>query len=82
MSLSVSFIFSQQQQETDELDYLSGCAFGGGTEIGCGCPMPMGCGNGLGAGASQQASYRPPDRRALDGDRPRRAGRRRKLRVR
>uniref|UniRef100_A0A9J2PAM1 J domain-containing protein n=1 Tax=Ascaris lumbricoides TaxID=6252 RepID=A0A9J2PAM1_ASCLU len=70
---------SQQQQETDELDYLSGCAFGGGAEIGCGCPMPMGCGSGLGAGASQQASYRPPDRRALDGDRPRRAGRRRKL---
>uniref|UniRef100_A0A158PNY3 DnaJ homolog dnj-5 (inferred by orthology to a C. elegans protein) n=1 Tax=Anisakis simplex TaxID=6269 RepID=A0A158PNY3_ANISI len=29
---------------------------------------------------SQQASYRPPDRRALDGDRPRRAGRRRKVR--
>ncbi|VDM43305.1 unnamed protein product [Toxocara canis] len=71
---------THQQQEVDELHYLKTDTLGGNAEVGCGCSMPMGCGSGLGVGASQQASYRPPDRRTLDGDRPRRAGRRRKLR--
>lgn len=68
----------QQQPEMNDFDYLDGSCGGGTINNGCGYSFPLGCVDG--STASQQASYRPPERRSLDGDRPRRAGRRRKLR--
>uniref|UniRef100_A0A8R1XPE8 J domain-containing protein n=1 Tax=Onchocerca volvulus TaxID=6282 RepID=A0A8R1XPE8_ONCVO len=44
------------------------------------CTCSVSLGYGAPAATSQQAFYRPPDRNPLNGDRPRRAGRRRKQR--
>ncbi|CAG9535528.1 unnamed protein product [Cercopithifilaria johnstoni] len=65
-------------QERHEYDDL-GCYNRGGPDDG-GCTCSVSLGYGAPATASQQASYRPPDRNPLNGDRPRRAGRRRRQR--
>uniref|UniRef100_A0A0R3S3P2 J domain-containing protein n=1 Tax=Elaeophora elaphi TaxID=1147741 RepID=A0A0R3S3P2_9BILA len=65
-------------QERHEYDDLCCYNRGGQDDDGCTCSVSLGY--GAPATASQQASYRPPDRNPLNGDRPRRAGRRRRQR--
>ncbi|VDK80211.1 unnamed protein product [Litomosoides sigmodontis] len=65
-------------QERHEYDDLC-CYNRGGPDDGrCTCSASLGYGTP--SAASQQVSYRPPDRNPLSGDRPRRAGRRRRQR--
>ncbi|EJD74200.1 hypothetical protein LOAG_18450 [Loa loa] len=64
--------------ERHEYDDLCSYNRGGPDDDGCTCSVSLGYGGP--AAASQQASYRPPDRNPLNGDRPRRAGRRRRQR--
>ncbi|KAL3994197.1 Cleavage inducing molecular chaperone family protein [Acanthocheilonema viteae] len=65
-------------QERHEYNDLCCYNRGGLDDGGCTCSVSLGY--GAPATASQQASYRPPDRNPLNVDRPRRAGRRRRQR--
>ncbi|KAK6103313.1 Cleavage inducing molecular chaperone family protein [Brugia pahangi] len=65
----------QGRHEYDDL-----CCYNRGAPDNDSCTCSISLGYGAPATASQQASYRPPDRNPLNGDRPRRAGRRRRQR--
>lgn len=72
-----------QKRRKDELEDVScircGADFEDDSECSCCSRLNHGK-NAAGSIASQQASYRPPERGPFDDERPRRAGRRRKLR--
>ncbi|VDN03225.1 unnamed protein product [Thelazia callipaeda] len=71
---------SQRARIGRQRNYNNLCSYNQGVLAGDGCACSVSLGyNDLGA-KSQQASYRPPERTSLNGDGPRRAGRRRKQR--
>lgn len=75
-----SYLVHLRQQRREELRDI--CCYNCGTkfENEGDCLCRQGYRNNAASVTSQQASYRPPERGPFDGDRPRRAGRRRKLR--